>query len=262
MPMDSNAVISEIRKNFMLESIKNGKRLDGRSLDEYRDIKITENFIPKAAGSAMVELGKTKVVAGIKIEQGEPFEDSPDNGVMSLNIELLPMAFPTFESGPPSEQAIEYSRVVDRGIRESKMIDTSKLVIESGKNVWMIFVDIDVLNYDGNIIDACTLAAVTALRNTVVPASKLGENEKDFKLPVNANPVAVTMWKLGDELICDANLEEEQASNGRITVTMSEDNHIHAMQKGEVGEFSLEEIQKAIKTSCNIGNKLREKYFR
>ncbi len=260
MPMDSNAVISEIRKNFMLESIKNGKRLDGRSLDEYREIKITENFIPKAAGSAMVELGNTKVVAGLKIEQGEPFEDSPDNGVMLLNIELLPMAFPTFESGPPSEQAVEYSRVVDRGIRESKMIDTSKLVIESGKTVWMIFVDIDVLNYDGNIIDACTLAAVTALKNAVIPGSKIGQ--KDFKLPVNATPVSVTMWKLGDELICDANLEEEQVSSGRITVTISEDGHIHAMQKGEVGEFSLEEIQKAIKTSSDIGNKLREKYLR
>ena len=40
----------------------------------------------------------------------------------TTDIELLPMAFPTFESGPPSEQAIEYSRVVDRGIRESKML--------------------------------------------------------------------------------------------------------------------------------------------
>ncbi|MEM4834687.1 MAG: RNA-binding protein, partial [Ferroplasma sp.] len=127
MPMDSSAVLSEIRKGFILESIKTGKRLDGRGLQDYREIKITENFVPKAAGSAMVEIGKTKVVAGIKVEEGEPFDDSPDSGVMALNIELLPMAFPTFESGPPGEQAIEYSRVVDRGIRESKMVDTSKL---------------------------------------------------------------------------------------------------------------------------------------
>ncbi|WMT51628.1 MAG: exosome complex protein Rrp42 [Ferroplasma sp.] len=260
MPMDASAVLSEIRKGFILESIKTGKRLDGRRLDDYREIKITENFVPKAAGSAMVEIGKTKVVAGIKVEEGDPFEDSPDSGVMALNIELLPMAFPTFESGPPSEQAIEYSRVVDRGIRESKMVDTSKLVIESGKRVWMIFVDIDVLNYDGNIIDAATLAAVTALKNTVVPASKIGQ--KDYALPVNATPVSVTMVKIGDELVCDPDLEEEQVSNGRITVTISEDHNIHAMQKGDIGEFSLDEIRKAIKTSSNIGNKLRETYLR
>ncbi len=260
MPMDSSAVLSEIRKDFILNSLKTGKRLDGRKIDEFRPIKITENFIPKAAGSAMVELGNTKVVAGIKVEEGTPFEDTPDAGVMALNIELLPMAFPTFESGPPSEQAVEYSRVVDRGIRESKMIDTSKLVIESGKKVWMIFVDIDVLNYDGNIIDAATMAAVAALRSTVVPASKLGE--KDYPLPVNAHPISVTMAKIGDDLLCDPDLEEEQISNGRITVTLSEDGNIHAMQKGEVGEFSLDEIRKAIKTSSNIGNELRTKYLR
>ncbi len=258
--MDSNAVISEIKKGFILDSIKKGKRIDGRSLTDFREIKITENFIPKACGSAMVELGKTKVVAGIKIEEGTPFPDSPESGVMALNIELLPMAFPTFESGPPSEQAIEYSRVVDRGIRESNVIDTSKLVIEPGEKVWMVYIDIDVLNYDGNIIDACTLAAVSALKNAIVPASKYGG--EDFKLPVNALPVSVTMAKIGDELVCDPDLEEEQVSNGRITVTMAEDNHIHAMQKGDVGEFSLDEIRKAIKTSSDIGSKIREKYLR
>ncbi len=260
MPMDSNAVISEIKKGVILESLKNGKRLDGRAINDFREVKITENYIPKASGSAMVELGKTKVVAGIKIEEGTPFPDSPDNGVMALNVELLPMAFPTFESGPPSEQAIEFSRVVDRGIRESKVIDTSKLVIESGVKVWMIFVDIDILNYDGNIIDACTMAVVAALRSAVVPASKLGK--EDFKLPVNSTPVSVTMAKIGDELVCDPDLQEEQVSNGRITITMSEDNHIHAMQKGDVGEFSLEEIRKAIKTSCDTGSGLRKELFK
>jgi len=124
----------------------------------------------------------------------------------------------------------------------------------------MIFVDIDVLNYDGNIIDAATLAAVTALKNTVVPASKIGQ--KDYNLPVTASPVSITMVKIGDELVCDPDLEEEQVSNGRITVTIAEDHNIHAMQKGDVGEFSLEEIRKAIKTSSNIGSKLREKYLR
>ncbi|MEM0140098.1 MAG: exosome complex protein Rrp42 [Ferroplasma sp.] len=260
MPMDSSAILSEIRKNFILNSLKAGKRLDGRKAEEFRPVKITENYIPKAAGSAMVELGKTKVVAGIKVEEGTPFEDTPNSGVMALNIELLPMAFPTFESGPPSEQAVEYSRVVDRGIRESNVIDTSKLVIEAGTRVWMVFVDVDVLNYDGNIIDASTLAVVAALRNTVVPASKIGQ--KDYSLPVSATPVSVTMAKVGDELICDPDLEEEQISNGRITVTLSDDGNIHAMQKGDVGEFTLDEIRKAIKTSSNIGKELREKYLR
>ena len=70
------------------------------------------------------------------------------------------------------------------------------------------------------------------------------------------------MVKIGDELVCDPDLEEEQVSNGRITVTISEDHNIHAMQKGDIGELSLEEIRKAIKTSSNIGSKLRETHLR
>ncbi len=260
MPMDTMAVISGLKRDMIINNIKRGKRLDGRGLNDFREIKIFENYIPKASGSAMVELGKTKVVAGVKIEEGEPFPDTPDQGVMALNIEMLPMAFPTFEAGPPGEEAIEYSRVVDRGIRESRMIDVSKLVIEPGEKVWMVFIDIDIINYAGNIIDASTIAAVAALRNAIVPASKIGG--EDFKLPVNANPVSVTMAKIGDELVIDPDLEEEQVSNGRITITMAEDNHIHAIQKGDVGEFSMDDIRKAIKASRDTGNKIRFQYFR
>ncbi len=183
-------------------------------------------------------------------------------GVLTTNLELLPMAFPSFEAGPPNEQSIEIARVVDRGgIRESRMVDLEKLVIEPGKKVWIIFIDINVLDYDGNLIDASSLGAVAALRTAVVPASK--EGGEDFALPVNSIPISVTMAKIGgDNLLCDPDLEEEQLSSTRITVTTTEDGHIRAMQKGDAGTLDLEEIRKAIKLSSDIGRQLREKYFR
>ena len=170
------------------------------------------------------------------------------------------MAFPTFEAGPPNETSIEIARVVDRGIRESKMIDIEKLVIEPGKKVWIVFVDINVIDFDGNLIDACTLGTLAALKSAIVPGSK--EGGKDFPLPIRTLPVSVTMVKIGDELICDPLLEEEQLSSARLTVSISEDGHIRAMQKGDSGSFTMEEIRKAIKISSDTGKLIREKYFK
>ncbi len=170
------------------------------------------------------------------------------------------MAFPTFEAGPPSEISIELARVVDRGIREGKTMDLQKLVVEPGKKVWIVFIDIDVLDYDGNLIDACTLAAVSALRTSVVPGSTA--ELKDFALPVDNIPVSVTMVKIGDKMVVDPNLEEEQISSGRITVTTTQDGHVRAMQKGNIGYFTWDEISSAITTSQRLGKEIREKYLK
>ena len=76
---------------------------------------------------------------------------------------------------PPGEDAIELARVVDRGIRESGMVDVEQLCIVPGEEVWMCFVDIYALDYDGNLFDAANLAAVSALRTAVIPAGEYQE---------------------------------------------------------------------------------------
>ncbi|MEM0155692.1 MAG: exosome complex protein Rrp42 [Thermoplasmataceae archaeon] len=260
MPKDALGVLSEIKKSFIIKRMKEGKRGDGRKPDEYREIKIQTNYVPRAAGSALVELGKTKILVGIKIDAGEPFPDTPNLGVFTTNVELLPMAFPTFESGPPNEMSIEVARVVDRGIRESKMIDFEKLVIEPGKKVWIIFADINVLDYDGNLFDACSYGVVAALKSATLPASRFGGT--DSSLPINNTPVSVTIVKLDDVMVSDPDLEEEQMSTARITITTTEDGHIRAMQKGDTGTFEMDEIRKAIKMSSDTGSIFREKYLK
>ncbi len=260
MPRDELGILSEIKRGYIMRLLKEGRRADGRAKDQIRDATIITNYLPRASGSAMVTMGKTRVLAGIKIETGEPFPDTPNQGVLTTNVEMLPIAFPTFESGPPNEDAIELSRVVDRGIRESKMIDLQKLVIEPSKKVWIVFIDINVLDYDGNLIDACSLGAVAALKTAIVPGA--AEGDKDFTLPTNLTPISVTMVKIGDDLVVDPDLEEEQIASGRLTVTTSEDGHVRAMQKGEPGFFTLEEVRKAISISSNVGKTVREKYFR
>ncbi|WEU41068.1 MAG: exosome complex protein Rrp42 [Candidatus Odinarchaeum yellowstonii] len=256
-------IVSEIERNQIIAKIAKGKRLDGRSLDEYRPIKIETGIVSKADGSAKVELGDTKVIVGIKIELGEPFPDTPEEGVITLSAELLPMAFPTFEPGPPNFDAIELARVVDRGIRHSDIIDRRKLCIIPGKKVWILFVDIYVLDSDGNLFDASSIAAIAALKNLKIPEVKVSGEEveivKDSMNPIHLKGklAAVTIAKVGDYLIVDPDSSEERIMDARITVAFNHEGKICAIQKGGESSFKYPEIQKAIE----LANKSSEKIF-
>jgi len=123
-------------------------------------------------------------MVGVKLEVGEPYPDTPDEGTIIVGAELLPLSNPEFELGPPGIQAIELARVVDRGIRESKALDFRKLCIEPGKKIWMVIIDICPINDAGNLFDASSLAALAALQDAKYPAfdgEKLTIRRKQIK---------------------------------------------------------------------------------
>jgi len=218
----SSIMVSRVKQKQIAQLISSGKRLDGRGLTDYREVQLEDGVIERAEGSARVRLGKTEVMVGIKIEVGEPFPDVPNEGVLTVNAELVPLASPTFEPGPPDENSIELARVVDRGIRESKAVALEKLCVEPGKKVFIVFVDIYVLNHDGNLIDASAIASLAALLNTKMFNYEVKEGEVKIKpgytsLPVRNYPMAVTFAKISDKLVVDPWLEEEQVMDARLT---------------------------------------------
>src|SRR5512136_2151500 len=119
--------ITKVRQRQIIQTIDAGKRIDGRSLTDFREFKIEQGVIEKAEGSARVFLGKSDVLVGVKVETGEPFPDTPNEGVMTVNAELVPLASLINEAYTLNETSIELARIVDRGIRESHAIDTEKL---------------------------------------------------------------------------------------------------------------------------------------
>ncbi len=253
----SRPIISEIRRNHMEDLLRKGERLDGREPMEFREISVETDVVESADGSARVRMGKTDVIVGIKLIVGTPFPDTPDKGVLSTGAELIPMGHSTFESGPPGENAIELARVVDRGIRESGMIDVQKLCITHGEEVWMCFIDIYSLNYDGNLFDASSLAAVAALKSAIVPAANAGKGE-DFPLPVTCTPISVTAAKIANTLILDPTFDEENIASARLTATLDENGILRAMQKGGRGTLSVEEVNAVVVASREKGDEIRK----
>lgn len=249
-------VVSELMRAHVYRLAATGQRIDGRALDEPRKIAIERSFVKTAEGSARVRLGNTDVLVGIKMSVGEPYPDTPNSGVLSTSVELIPMASPTFEAGPPRPDAIELARVVDRGIRESKMVNMETMCITPKEKVWVMFIDIHVLDFDGNLFDACSYGAVSALASTIVPAKAQGIGE-DFPLPVDHWPVSVTTSKIKEVLVVDPGLDEERMADARLTVTTDENGDVRAMQKGLSGTFSYDEVKRIIETAQRVGRGIR-----
>ena len=250
-------------KNYIVELADSNKRNSGdRGLDEFRNLIIETGVSKNAEGSAKVRIGNTIVIAGVKMTIGEPYPDTPNRGNLICSGEMNPIADTEFEPGRPGEEAIELSRVVDRGIRESEAIDFEKLCIKEGEKVWNIFVDFYILNNDGNLIDACGIASIAALKTARMP--KLDEEGKvlygdlsNERVPFKKIPIPTTFVKIGDKLMVDPDSMEESCISARLTVTCS-DNEINALQKGGEGGFTIKEIENCLTKSFKIRDKIVE----
>jgi len=255
--------MNQSAKEHVHEALKKGIRLDGRKMDEYRNIEIKLGVSSTAEGSAMVKCGDTQVIAGIKLEAGKPYPDSQEDGVLMVGTEMLPLSNPSFESGPPRIDSIETARVVDRGIREGKAIDTKKLCIRAGELVWTVMIDFVPLNYDGNLIDIGALAAMAALKTAKMPELKNDKvvpgTKTDVALPVNAMPISVTVVKIGDYLIVDPTDAEEDSIDARLTVAVLEDGNLCAMQKGGACSLTTKDINEMIELAIRKSQELRQK---
>ena len=258
-------IVDQLKKAQILEMLGQSKRIDGRALDQPRDPVIEVNAIPKANGSARVRLGDTEVVCGVKIQPDRPFPDTGDRGIFICTAELLPLSHPSVETGPPGPDVIELARVVDRGIRESHMIDLSQLVIEKDKSVVGVFADNVVVDYDGNLFDACSYAATAALLSSKTPKWRF-ENDSpvlaegdESPVPTTTIPVSVTMGRIGDHILVDPNGDEWACMDARITITSNSEGNICALQKGGRDGFTYDEIVRCGETAVRVGSQIREK---
>lgn len=247
-----------VKTGYIRNLLANDRREDSRKLDEFRPITIETGLINNAEGSAQVDLGSTRVLAGVKLDLREPMEDAPNQGNMICSAELLPLASAKYESGPPSPESIEFARVVDRGIRAGNCIDLESLFVEEGK-VWNVYIDLYVLNYNGNLFDAGEIAAMSALLSTRVPKyedEKVIREESSGKLKIDNIVTSATFAKLGDKIMLDPTGNEETAADARLTIATDSDN-VRAMQKGLSGGFFVNEVEELMDVAFNKHNELK-----
>ncbi|MEM0100196.1 MAG: exosome complex component Rrp42, partial [Desulfurococcaceae archaeon] len=180
-------------------------------------------------------------------------KDRPNEGVLQVHAEFVPLASPSFEPGPPDESAIELARVIDRSIREPKAVKLDELVIEPEKVVWIVYNDIYLVDHAGNAIDASMIASMLALATTKIPSLsrtdqgyKIDKSVKERLLPISTLVATVTMAIIGDIILVDPTLEEEAIADAILTIAVDEKERVCGAQKrGEKG-ISRHMLEKAV----------------
>ncbi|KAI7861842.1 ribosomal protein S5 domain 2-type protein [Spinellus fusiger] len=216
-------------------------RPDGRTLDQFRSTLITAGTITTANASAMVRLGGTTVVCGIKAEVCEPSVDNPNEGYLVPNVELSPMCSPKFRPGPPPARAQAVSEFIHQIITKSQIVPLEALCIEPGKAVWVLYCDIVCLNYNGNIMDTSLLALITALKTLTLPKAQVSPtmtveadpSEKICPFELTHFPVASTFCVFNQPtvLLSDPDDTEETLAKETVTIVMNTQGEIHRVYK-------------------------------
>lgn len=216
--------ISNSEKSFITECIRQHQRIDGRKLEEFRTLNI--NF-GSEWGSAHVALGETRVLAQVSCELGQPNQIRPNEGLLFINVELGPMAAPHFEAGRNSDLTVRINRTLERTFKDSKCVDMESLCVIADDKVWILRVDLNVLNHEGNLIDCCSVATLCALAHFKRPDITVSGTEvqvhtaaeKDLiPLVLHHFPICVSYatFHNGEMALVDPTLIEERVADANM----------------------------------------------
>ncbi|XP_048358539.1 exosome complex component RRP43 [Sphaerodactylus townsendi] len=219
--------------------LKENCRPDGRELGEFRTTTVNIGSITTADGSALVKLGNTTMICGIKAEFAAPPADCSNKGYIVPNVDLPPLCSSRFRPGPPGEEAQAASQFMADVIENSQVIRREDLCIVDGKLSWVLYCDIICLDYDGNLLDAGMCAFLAALKNVQLPAVRINEEtglaEVNLKekapLTVRKEPVAASFVLFDSLVIVDPTLEEEDLATGTVTIVTDEDGKLCSVHK-------------------------------
>ncbi|KAF7665896.1 hypothetical protein LDENG_00128280 [Lucifuga dentata] len=241
----------EYHRSFLKENC----RPDGRELGEFRTTTLNIGSISTADGSALVKVGNTTIICGIKAELTNPTVEAPGKGYIVPNVDLPPLCSSRFRPGRPGEQAQAASQFIANIFESSEMIKTEDLCIERGKLCWVLYCDIMCLDYDGNLLDACVIALLAALKNTQLPEVTINTEtcapevnlEKRNGLQIHKHPVSTSFCVFDESiLIVDPTAEEEGLSTAQLTVVTDEEERLCSVHKPGGTSLSGEKLQECI----------------
>ncbi|XP_062538305.1 uncharacterized protein LOC134206595 [Armigeres subalbatus] len=263
-------LVSNNEKSFVQRAVLESTRVDGRTLDEFRKLRV--NFGTEF-GSVHVSLGETRVLAQVSCEVVPPRATRPNEGTLFINVELGPMAAPHFEFGRQSDASVQLNRILERAIKDSGCVDLESLCLVADEKVWNLRVDINVLNHEGNVIDCASIAALTALAHFKRPDVSLnGEeviihniHERDpIPIGINHFPICVSygIFNKGKLAVADPTYLEERVAEAKIVFGMNSYGELCGLHLGGItltsSDLLLRTATKAAKRARTIVQKIKD----
>ena len=227
-------------------------RLDGRTVDQIRNTKITPNISPYAEGSALIEVGGTKVICTASVEDKVPmFLRNKGLGWVTAEYAMLPRATNTRtqrETQRPSGRTQEIQRLIGRSLRA--IVDTRLL----GER--QIYIDCDVIQADGGTRCASITGGYVAL---ALACRKLMKNNILKTSPILSEVAAVSVGIIEQTPILDlAYVEDSEADVDMNIVCTGTGRFIELQGTAERAPFTREQMDQMLILAEGGINKLFE----
>ncbi len=217
-------------------------RIDNRSNDELRQVKITRNYLLHPEGSALIEVGNTKVICTAMIEDRvPPFLKGTGKGWVSAEYSMI-----------PGSTGIRKSRDINRGKIDGRSQEIQRLIGRSLRSVVdlegigerTLWIDCDVIQADGGTRTASITGAFVAM---VDAFHKLKNDGLIERIPVKSFLSAVSVGILNGETILDLCYEEDSKAEVDMNIVMTDKGQFVEVQgTGEEATFSHDELMKLI----------------
>lgn len=216
------------------------QRLDSRALDQLRNTKITPNISPHAEGSALIEVGGTKVICTASVEDRVPlFLRNKGTGWVTAEYGMLPRATNTRtqrETQRPSGRTAEIQRLIGRSLRA--IVDMKRL----GER--QIFLDCDVIQADGGTRCASITGAYVALALACRRMVKIGQISQN---PILSEVAAVSVGMIEATPILDLAYAEDSTADVDMNVVCTGEGHFIELQgTAEREPFTREQMDEML----------------
>ena len=224
------------------------KRTDGRRADELRAVRITPNFMPYAEGSALIEMGETRVICTATLEDRvPPFRRNTGLGWLTAEYAMLPRATAQRTAretgrGGPSGRTHEIQRLIGRSLRA--VADLSLL----GERT--ITIDCDVLQADGGTRTASITGASVAF---ALACARLVRAGKITRSPVLGEVAAISVGIVDETPLLELKYDEDSRAAVDMNVVCMGDGRFIELQGTAEGEpFSRTEMD-ALLSLADLG---------
>ena len=217
-------------------------RIDGRKKDQIRSVKVTRNYTKYAEGSVLIEVGDTKVICNVSVEEKvPPFLKGSAEGWITAEYNMLPRATENRKVRDIARlkidgRAMEIQRLIGRALRS--VVDLKAL---GERTLW---VDCDVIQADGGTRTTSISGAFIAMVDAVNKIHK----SKPFKIyPIRSYLAATSVGIVNNEELLDLCYAEDSKAKVDMNIVMTDEGKIVEIQgTGEENPFTMEELNQLL----------------
>lgn len=277
--------ISIAERELVRQCAQTNLRTDGRTRSQQRDLRL--DLSQWFHGSACTVQWGSRVTASCTADLVPPHPDRPSEGVVAVSVDLSPGASSSFRQAPPvsttggasggsgpleEDQKLwsnRILRILEKLLAEA--LDAEALCVSPQAWVWKLHVSVTVLDYGGNMVDSCVMAAIGALRHYRMPHVDLEgprlvpyELQEPTPLPLHHTPLSLTIALITPDddsdgnsiskvaLLVDPSLQEEMVAAGFVTIAMNVHEEVCLLDFGGGTDLPTSELRECWKATLPI----------